>query len=409
MTPDRHPQADEAALYVLGQLPPNARHQFEIQLTQSAELRALVQELEAGVEATARAVPQRPPPPQTWTAIEKAIAQEVERKVITPPFWTQWWRSGWAAAAACLLALIGYAWWSPQNQKPLATASPPVAEESPAAISGIETMPARPVANRANIAASTNLTVIATATLPTSPTAEPANPELASLRWQITALRTQLEELAQVVARQKELLAEPGRFKFFPLADSHPPETEATPATPMSPGLQRAMFYAMARDMGWVSRTSASEAQNNNSAASATTVTTAWGVDFVDIGKSTAAATTAATGSTEAQKPPNSPAISIRPSGNNIPGYLGENGTFVMALDSTIAPRDSQVFIMNGTSVEGYHLIGSALLRDNPMVISFSSDALANGDVLVTATPAGGASNFIGSFQVFRHAYPALR
>jgi anti-sigma-K factor RskA len=60
--PEPHSQADEAARYVLGQLNPKARHEFEVLLTQSAELRALVQELEEGIEATARAVPQRPPP-----------------------------------------------------------------------------------------------------------------------------------------------------------------------------------------------------------------------------------------------------------------------------------------------------------------------------------------------------------
>ncbi|MGC3957052.1 MAG: hypothetical protein QM813_03535 [Verrucomicrobiota bacterium] len=214
MTPKLHPQADEAARYVLDQLPPPARHEFELQLTQSPELRALVQELEEGVEAMARAVPQRPPPPQTWNPIEQAIAREVERKIVRPSFGGTWWRSGWAAAAACLVALFTYAWW-PKSKMILAVNSSPA--ESALGTPAVESVVSRPSLVPPERVFPTNVMTVAE----WKPVANLTSPELASLRWQIASMQAQLEQLSDVVAQQRAILAEPGRFKFFPLSSRY--------------------------------------------------------------------------------------------------------------------------------------------------------------------------------------------
>ena len=71
--PESHIIEDEAALYVLGQLGAAERHAFEARLAQSAELRALVGELEASTVALALAVPQHQPPPRVWQRIEDNV------------------------------------------------------------------------------------------------------------------------------------------------------------------------------------------------------------------------------------------------------------------------------------------------------------------------------------------------
>ena len=400
--PEPHSQADEAARYVLGQLTPKARHEFEVQLTQSAELRALVQELEEGIEATARAVPQRPPPSQLLTAIDQAITREVERKVVTPA-WSNWWRNGWAAAAACLLAFVSYAWWS-QRQDPspvaipvapleMAVTSPPV--ESSAILPG----PVRPETRKP-----TNVT----GTAFTKPAPETVSPELASLRWQITALQSQLQQLSEVVSQQKAILTEPGRFKFFPLTSATTAPDEPATQT-LSPGLQRAISYAMARDLGWLPRTTPSAVPNNNNSPAAV-VTTVSGIDFVEFNKSQNPALTAAGGT----PPPTEAAgdrakaatISVRSSGT-IPGYLrNDSGNeLVFAVDATIVSSGSVVEFWGVTSGGGQRLIGSALTSDNPLVVTVPTEGIS-GDLTITTTQTSGTSLPLGQFHIVR--YPPL-
>jgi hypothetical protein len=403
--PEQHSQADEAARYVLGQLSPKARHEFEVQLTQSAELRALVQELEEGVEAMARAVPQRPPPLQTWAAIEKAIAQDVRSKVVTP-VWSNWWRNGWVAAAACLLVFVSYAWWPQRKANPaVPTPSGPV-EVAVTHPPPVELVPFNPGVIRPEIGRPTNVTTAALS----KPTPAATNPELASLRWQITALQSQLEKLSEVVSQQKAILTEPGRFKFFPLANS-PTGTDGTSPPPLSPGLQRAIAYAMARDLGWLPRTTPGNTPNNS--AVGPVVTTVSGIDFVEFNKAqnSTLATTAGTQSQTEEPGAQAPAtpISVQPSGS-IPGYLRNDlgKELVLAFDPTIVSRGSTLGFWSGTPNESHQLIGTALTGDNPMVVTLPTDGIS-GDLTITANPASGPSNVIGQFYIFRYSQPEVR
>lgn len=406
MTPERHPQADEAARYVFGQLSPKARHEFEVQLTQSAELRLLVQELEEGLEAMARAVPQRRPPPQTWAPIEQAIAREAQRKVVTP-LGANWWRSGWAAAAACLIAFFGYAWWTQRHVNPPA-APPAAAVELAVRTPQPELTPVQPAPVRPDTGRPTNRVIAVIS----KPPAEAMSPELASLRWQITALKSQLEKLSEVASQQKAILAEPGRFKFF-LPASAPAGAEDATSPPLSPGLQRAITYAMARDLGWLPRPGQVNAPNDHAGAAA--VTTISGIDFVEFNKSQNTALAASAGtqvqSEETDAPTQATPISVRRASGNIPGYFQNdpgNEAVVFAIDPTIVTRGSMVE-MWGTSATGRMLlIGRALTGDNPMVLTMPTEGIT-GDLTITASQTSGASISIGQFSIVPDPQPEGR
>src|SRR6266436_6090625 len=109
--PEFQSTEDEAARYVLGELNDAERTDFEARLAQSAELRALVRELGEGSVALAMSSPRRRPPQEIWERIERTVSSETRRKLLIPGFWRGWWRNGWAAAAACMLGWMVYAWW----------------------------------------------------------------------------------------------------------------------------------------------------------------------------------------------------------------------------------------------------------------------------------------------------------
>jgi hypothetical protein len=384
----------------LDQLPPNARHAFELQLTHSAELRALVQELEEGIEAMARAVPQRPAPPQTWHPIEQAIAREAERKIIRPPFWSTWWRSGWTAAAACLLAFAGYVSWP--ESKPATGANSPASEVVPISLAAPQESlsPLSSVRKGSEPMFPTNVMTVAEL----KPAAQLTNPELASLRWQIASMREQLEQLAEVVAQQREVLAEPGRFKFFPLT-SAASDAAATPAASMSPGLQRAMFYAMARDMGWLPGLSARDAQNNTATGAAKSFA---GVEFVDFKSASAAsqttmssaATTLSASASETASTAEAAPVSVASSGGiGIPGMFSKDG-LILALDKTIVPSGGAVSFWKASEANDHELIGSTVVNENPTVVKIPIDQIGNG-MTVSVNAFSGVSN-IGFFYIVR-------
>ncbi len=403
MTPERHPQADEAARYVFGQLSPKARHEFEVQLTQSAELRLLVQELEEGLEAMARAVPQRRPPPQTWAPIEEAIAREAQRKVVTP-LWANWWRSGWAAAAACLIAFSSYAWWMQRHQNPPAT-PPATGVELAVGTPQAELTPVQPAPVRLDAGRPTNKVI----TVIPKPPAEATSLELASLRWQITALKSQLENLSEVVSQQKAILTEPGRFKFF-LPASVPAGTDEATAPALSPGLQRAITYAMARDLGWLPRPSQTTTPNDNARAAA--VTTISGIDFVEFNQSQNTALAASAGtqvqSEETDAPTKAAPVTVRRGSGNIPGYFQNdpgNEAVVFAIDPTIVSRGSMVEMWGTSATGSLLLIGRALTGDNPMVLRMPTEGIS-GDLTITASQTSGTSVPIGQFSIVPDPQP---
>src|SRR5258708_3293601 len=108
---DLHSFEDQAALYVLDGLNCVEREEFKTRLAESAELRALVQELEEGTVALAMAAPRRQPPGGVWKHIERGLSEHPQQSGVLPRSWFAWRRSGWAAAAACLVGWVSYAVW----------------------------------------------------------------------------------------------------------------------------------------------------------------------------------------------------------------------------------------------------------------------------------------------------------
>ena len=117
-----------------------------------------------------------------------------------------------------------------------------------------------------------------------SPNKTPATPRLAStdspellrLRRQVTELQNRVTNLSQSVAQQQALLGESNRIKFFQLA-SAPGNPGAASVPSLSPALQRALFIAMARELGWFPSADASFTGTNAAFAPG------GNVDFVDL------------------------------------------------------------------------------------------------------------------------------
>lgn len=380
-------RADEAARYILGELSPVEQRAFEAELARSVELRALVQELEEGVEALARSVPQSPPPPQIWTPIEQAVAR-IEREKIVPAFWTTWWRSGWAAAAACLLGWLGYAFWAQHRSEKLAGEHPALPPEP----TQIATAAAEPSsAGQNQIATMPDPLGAALA----GATAAQASRELSGLRWQISALQTQVQQLTQALSEQQAALLEPGRFKFFPSSGNG----SDTTAKPLSPSVQRALFYAMAQELGWLPNVAPDEFANHPSAVYTTNL---YGVDFVYLPipanlKSAGAAVIAGqAGAASSGESSAGPAM-VQASGE-LPGLLARNNRLWLALDPATVPSGSPVtFRFTGSGQEPFWL-GDTITTGNPMVFSLPTEELTSGELTISANTGMGGSNTLGQF-----------
>src|SRR4029434_8563959 len=93
-----------AAQYVLGQLDAGEEAEFEARMAASSELRAIVQDLEAGCEALALAAPQVRPPRGTWRRIAASTRRSSRFGIPAGASWLDWVsvvsRRGWAVSVA---------------------------------------------------------------------------------------------------------------------------------------------------------------------------------------------------------------------------------------------------------------------------------------------------------------------
>jgi hypothetical protein len=370
MMPDLHLPEDEAALYVVGELTAAERARFEARLAQSADLRALVRELEEGAVVLAMATPRRQPPSFVWQGIEKAVAEE-RGKVIVPAFWSAWWRNGWSAAAACLVGWLIYALWAsrpaPSDISPQTASSEPHSQPGPTLADSSWTE-------------KTSLTPppSAMATTTTEQLLQAKMRENDALR-QVLELKNQVSHLSESVAQQEALLTEPNRLKFFQLRPASDVSEDPAPVQ-LSPALQRAISLAMAREVGWAP--SANPADQLD-------------VDFVDFRPSTDGTpnslqvkpkdqTKVAAGS-GSSSPPNATSATIPAfvSGNNI----------VVAIDSTIAPSGTHLTFSAAVDNEDQQTVGTADLGDNPLVATLDGSS-ANSLTIIARTPTGHSRTF---------------
>ena len=193
---------------MLGQLPEPERREFEARLAESAQLRELVRQLEEGLCVMAMTAPQRQPSRQIWKQIEKKLSREARKESVAAGFWTGLWRHGWAAAGACLVFWLVYAWWVTANQ-PRGVTPAPVASEvishPPATSADFHLAESPSAAPRATTEVALQLLQARTQ-------------EVTALSRQVADLSKQVTDLAQDLSNKNVLLSDPSRLKFFQLA-----------------------------------------------------------------------------------------------------------------------------------------------------------------------------------------------
>jgi len=377
---------NEVLRYVLGEFSAAERREFESRMAASVELRALVDELETGMVAVATASPRRRPPPEVWQRIEKAVVRETRPKLAFPAFGFGWLRSGWAVAVACLMGWVFYAFLLNRHEVPAAAKLkiPP----GEIAVATSAEPPPKPVAAPSLVASATNAAV---------ELLQARAREIMELRGKIARLETVTTQLSRSLAQQHALLGESNRIKFYHLSAVSTTSGKGSTA-PLSPGLQRAVLTALARELGWLPAGSTSATQTGGNFPPIPV--TFGGVDFIDLlpgsqtvfsqpqiqsqvgsGRQTADNTAAGT-----QVPPlvqpqiesTAPAASPGTTAPDpaIPAFVsGDN--LVVAMDSTIVPAGSSVTLtvldanQNATG-------GTFILGNNPAVLTIPLSDLSD-------------------------------
>ena len=337
--PDHCLPEDESALYVLGGLAAAERREFQARLAESAELRALVRELEEGAVALALASDRRQPPPFVWNRIKEAAAREMKPKKVIAAFWAGWWRNGWAAAA-CLLALLFYAHWA--NRPIPAVGQGSAASEEPLqqGATAADSSPGKAGEARLSAAAESNAA---------RQLSQARAKEMAALRSQVAELENRVTDLSQSVTQQRALLNEPSRLKFFQLTPISGATGSAANQT-LSPSQQQALLSAMARELGWLAATNVSSgAEAGNSGSTARGIGQSY-IDFIDFLPNADGGFTPPRlpSAFDTQTADAKDSTSTTASGRTIPGFQSGSNT-VVVIDASTAPSNSVVSFSTNT------------------------------------------------------------
>ena len=380
--PDSHQREDQAALYVSGGLAPAEQCEFEARLAESVELRALVRELEEGAAVLAMSVPQRRLPQHVWQQIEAAIAEESKRKIVAVSFWSSWWRSGWAAAAAGLMGWLLYALWinraglSGISTSPAASQDhwPPGVTLADSVRTDVETV-TRQTSTQGNVGMGS----------PQTHSTPVQVKEIAVLRGQVAQLQRQLGQLSQVLTQQQALLADSGRLKFFQLIPSSAGGAGTTTVTP-SLELQRVLLLALSRELGW---RAAGDSQSSSNQAE---------IDFVDLYPGANEPVNPGPSQVEPGRAETAGAATLASASlTGIPAVvLGDRA--YLAFDSSVVTNGTALTFFAGTSSLGFQTLGTAVLGSNRLVVTVplgntTSDGL--GITVNAATSSGLFNTFV--------------
>ena len=359
---EAHPYEERAVLYLLDRLSVDERRDFEARLAESAELRSLLRELEEGSVALAMSAPRRRPPAQIWNRIERTVAQERKRETGAPSLWLAWWRYGWAAAAVLLMGWLVHALWLSSPPSSSTADSPPLTQPPDAASTEVRRVAiTHEEKNPASVVRKES---------------DQTGLEIAGLRRQVAELSNHISQLSESVMQQQALLLETNRLKFFQLASASDSATESN--APLSPGLQRALFLAMARELGWLPVPGVSNFP---------------GVHFVDF----------RTGSNVVTNP--QPQIETQPlesesnlqASGNVPGFQSGTNAF-LAFDSTVVGPGATLSFWSGADGQSYQLIGSSVMGNSPTIVTVPFSSGSGTTLTVTAGNGSGGSNIIGQF-----------
>ena len=391
------PDEQEATRYVLGELTPAERCEFETRLAHSPQLRELVDELEHGTLALAMASPPKSPPHQVWRQIQQALEAEQKPKYAGRNFWFAWWRHGWAAAAICLIGWVLYAIWTHQAVPANDPLLHVVAEQAPQPNS----IPFNPSPDRTV----PDISPVASEVDSTAKAAQPETIQINALVWQLADLTNRMTQLSQMVTQQQAFLSDSNRLKFFQLT---PPSGDFGATEPqVSPNLQRALFLAMARELGWTppGGSTATTAEKNTAAPLNSAQTNHAGVDFVDLRPETNFVNTTARETDTVQEPIDTPEQPVLASAlsNPVPGFISGTNA-VLAFDSSIVPTGSLLSFWTTTPAGQMRPLGRTLMGVDPLVVTvpFATTSWQNGNVTVLAGSAHGPSSVLGHFSMER-------
>jgi len=338
---DFHSPEDEAVLYVLGELNASRRKEFEAQMEQSAELRALVRELEEGAVALSIASAPRRPPAQIWSRIEKEVQRQGSRKPAGPSVWIGWWHSGWAVAAASLAGWAIFAILTNWHGSSRVAAPQP--------LSGHETQ----LANSTPETNSVPRPAITPATSNELRLLQARTEEVNRLHREIAELEKETSQLSRLLVQQHALLGESNRIKFYQFTPASPGGEPG--AVRLSPALQRAVFLSIGHQLGWLPMDTAA------STGHAEPVNIG-GVDFIDLhptNNNLAVQPTA---------PPPTESQSTNLPAPTIPAFASGD-SLIVALDSTVVPTNSYLTFSVENS-NGDTTGGSIYFGDTPTVVT---------------------------------------
>ena len=347
---------DQAVLYVLGQLPAAERAEFEARLADSAELRALVRELEEGGVAVSMSTPQRRPPPEVWQQIERTVTKESR----SSSFFTvlvRGLRSGWAVAAICLVGWLVYAFG-------VNHAKPPAASELAS-----QPPPSPQIESITSVTQTTQVvSVPGTNVRPPPDEATVQTTQIAVLHRQVTDLKKEVVQLSRALTDQQTIQSNLNQFSFFTLSPLLAEGNAASPPPALSADLQRALLLAVAKELGMQR-----------------VLGTNTGVEFVTLrppgtapastDNDTSATLAAATSDTTStpptittEAPPaefttNAPAVAA------VSGFNAGTNT-VLAFDPSALPYGTESLTVWSGSAEHFMSLGSFSIRSSPTVVT---------------------------------------
>ncbi len=223
--PDSLSRMEDASLYVLELLEPDAKRAFESELAASPDLQQQVADLRTNLEALALAAPPSTPPARVWHAIAERTAREPQPAAEpTLTFWTlvrSWFTNGWAVATALAAVFVVHLLLEPpvriaalsgessrQSRDPRGIQ--PDRNNRPGSVSGAASQ-GRPNASAAR--------------LPTASNSVAADPRLASetsrLQDRVRTLSDQVALLTRVLGQQSFLPAGSSRLQVFRLVSTN--------------------------------------------------------------------------------------------------------------------------------------------------------------------------------------------
>lgn len=227
--PDSLSRMEDASLYVLDLLEPEAKAAFEAELETCPELQRHVDDLRVNLEALALAAPPSVPPARVWNHIAERIEREPQSRTATAasasvslwPWIRSWLSNGWAVATATAAVFLVHLLLSPPVRF-AARSNPSHANSASAPAPGAGSQdpnstlhPPRPPSTSSPALAATR-----TSAIPSRSTAQ-TDADAARLQDRVRGLSDQVALLTRVLAQQAFVPPGAARLQVFRLVSTN--------------------------------------------------------------------------------------------------------------------------------------------------------------------------------------------